>query len=521
MTSSGHLRELKETPGFSTFLTQLAIQIQANIILLQLDGTMVFSAYKSKDDSFCQCTDTSYQYFILEIIHHNNLSEPYTTTCNCRMPLLLLPLRATDALDGILAVCPFEENQQQLLIGTAEMVNNYLSVARTAIQKSRKAFATFDAQEELFRLTEHLTNLDEFYNVVLEILLIYIDTEASIFIPRISDYSKWGEPVFQSKHPVEQEWLTQMAAWAMSQHDKDHCPMTITDENLDRYPEFQRLNPSAFISSTIYYDNKIFGIIIFCSRTLIHETAFDDLALLESLKGMLSLRLFNLHNQMFKERFLQDAFHSLKAPAHSITSLVDIIVSDINTIPQFLYEELKLLTQEAKRLFRLTQKAPMLARLHNSPGDQDKISLKDIVVEVVLIFKTMALNTKNVTIRLKTPNENCDIMGNKDELQEVLENLLENGLKFTEKDKTIFVNLEIRSSVYQVSVINEGAGIPQYQREIIFQEFKSIPRSGNPESSGLGLAISRKIIEAHRGVLKYVDPPNNSGACFTFTLPKL
>lgn len=519
MSYFGHLRELKEVSSLPDCLTQLSVQAQVNIRLLELDGTILFDAPQLEIGSFCGCVNTHFQELISQVGESIKSQEYHDTICNCGKDLLLLPIRAAEAVDGIVVIYPYITSQQQLFVGIAKMISSYLALARNAVHKTKRAFNILDVHEEFFRRTELFTELDGFYSRTLETLLTYINAEAGIFIPRMVDMSQWDKPVFCTKNDMNLSWLTQIATWAIAKHEIAHCPMIVTIDNGIEDLDFQQIGVSTFISSTMYYEGEVLGIIIFCSQN-INTPAFDDLELLESLKGTISLRLHNLHHHIFKERFLQNAFHSLKAPAHSIIGLTEIIGANSEILSSDLQESFKSINQQAQRLVRLTKMAPMLARLHKSSSVQSKISLKEVVAEATATFQITALKTKNVRILQETIADECIIMGNKDDLCEVLENLLDNSLKVTEKNKAIYVKLEIRSSAYQVSVIDEGPGVPKEQRELIFNEFVSIPRFGMTESSGLGLTIARNIIESHGGTLIYVDPTSNYGACFQFTVPK-
>jgi signal transduction histidine kinase len=132
----------------------------------------------------------------------------------------------------------------------------------------------------------------------------------------------------------------------------------------------------------------------------------------------------------------------------------------------------------------------------------------------------VAAERKGIEIKVASPSDDCEVIADEDGLHDVLQNLIENGLKFSQPGQTIQVSLTAEPSAYRVSVVDEGPGVPEEQREAIFEEWVSIPRAGAPESTGLGLAIARAIIEAHGGTLNYDDGPGKRGACFWFTLPR-
>ena len=113
-------------------------------------------------------------------------------------------------------------------------------------------------------------------------------------------------------------------------------------------------------------------------------------------------------------------------------------------------------------------------------------------------------------------------MGVPARLERVIENLLDNAVSFSPPGGTIEITLAARGDAVETQIADQGPGIPQTERENVFERFHSV----RPEAesfgahSGLGLAIARTIVEAHDGTLVLADPPvGERGACFVITLP--
>jgi two-component system sensor histidine kinase KdpD len=103
-------------------------------------------------------------------------------------------------------------------------------------------------------------------------------------------------------------------------------------------------------------------------------------------------------------------------------------------------------------------------------------------------------------------------------IERVLYNLLENAGKYTPTGTVIRIDAETSEDHLLVTVSDNGPGVPQAQREAIFDKFTRGSRESATPGVGLGLAISRAIIEAHRGRIWVEDNPGG-GARFCFTLP--
>ena len=103
-------------------------------------------------------------------------------------------------------------------------------------------------------------------------------------------------------------------------------------------------------------------------------------------------------------------------------------------------------------------------------------------------------------------------------IERVLYNLLENAAKYTPPGTVVTLSAETAGSDLRVTVRDTGPGIPVGQEEIIFEKFTRGARESSTPGVGLGLAVSRAIVEAHRGKIWAENNPDG-GARFCFTLP--
>jgi signal transduction histidine kinase len=239
----------------------------------------------------------------------------------------------------------------------------------------------------------------------------------------------------------------------------------------------------------------------------------DYLALLGALAAQA------IANSQTKEQFFTNAFHNLRTPTHSIAEIAKKLISKNSLSMTDQQEWLVLLNEQAQQLSQLVKRVNSWTLFQKKPLSKEQTSLKQIVEKSIRTFR-IAADEKNVEIETETPTDTCEIIADEMRLQEALQNLIENAVKFSQPGHTIWVQLSITSTAYRVSVTDEGPGVPNDQREMIFQELVSISRNNVPESSGLGLPMTRATIEAHGGLLTCESGPNNRGACFCFTLPR-
>jgi signal transduction histidine kinase len=132
---------------------------------------------------------------------------------------------------------------------------------------------------------------------------------------------------------------------------------------------------------------------------------------------------------------------------------------------------------------------------------------------------TMRLQLENRLLRLQTDvaADAPPIPADRDQIQRVIVNLMSNAVRATPAGGTITLSATRRGPEVAFSVSDTGAGIPREYLDRIFEPFVQVPRAP-AGGSGLGLTISRRIVEAHGGRLTVQSEPGR-GSTFTFTIP--
>jgi two-component system sensor histidine kinase KdpD len=141
------------------------------------------------------------------------------------------------------------------------------------------------------------------------------------------------------------------------------------------------------------------------------------------------------------------------------------------------------------------------------------LAIDDVVAEAV---KRMARLFTNGRIQLELPTELPLVRGDYIQLEQVMTNLLENASRHAPKGSTVRVGAQEFCDDVEVWVDDEGAGVPPFERQRIFEPFR---RGEGSSSSGIGLAICKAVVEAHDGRI-HVEGSATGGSRFTFTLPK-
>jgi signal transduction histidine kinase len=226
-------------------------------------------------------------------------------------------------------------------------------------------------------------------------------------------------------------------------------------------------------------------------------------------------------NDKMQREFINVAAHELRTPIQPILSLSQILQSDIgnNTKEQ---EFLDAIVRNAKRLQRLTENILDVTKIesHSLQLKKERFSLNEIIRNVINDVNNQAglcnINSKNSVSILFEPTQDIFVEADKLRIYEVISNLLKNAIQFT-KEGTINIAAaeKVDSNEVLVSIKDTGTGIDAEIMPRLFTKFATKSVTG----TGLGLFISKSIVEAHGGRMWAENNADGNGAKFYFSLP--
>ena len=208
-------------------------------------------------------------------------------------------------------------------------------------------------------------------------------------------------------------------------------------------------------------------------------------------------------------RFLADASHELRTPVAALQASVETLLREQPERPERDRLEAAV-ARESERLGRLVDDLLGLARLEAHPN-REPADLAAIALPLVQDARGRA---PQATITLNTNND-ASVNGDPDALERVLRNLIDNALAAIQPTGVIEVQLQRRNGWVETRVTDDGHGVPEPQRERIFERFVRLDPS--KPGHGLGLAIARRIAQQHHGDLTCDTTPR--GASFTLRIP--
>ena len=223
-------------------------------------------------------------------------------------------------------------------------------------------------------------------------------------------------------------------------------------------------------------------------------------------------------NQQAMRDFVANVSHELRTPLTSIQGYAQAILD--GTAPDT-KSAAGVIHGESERLGRLVEELLDLARMDTgqAPLERKPVDLKEILAAIVERLKLKAAN-KGIQLQNETPSL-PSLIGDGDRLAQVFTNLIDNALKHTPEAGKVRLKAETSSGWITVHVDDTGPGIPPEELSRIFERFYQLDkaRSGSgPRGAGLGLAISREIVEAHGGSLE-AQSVVGRGSRFTVRLP--
>jgi len=223
-----------------------------------------------------------------------------------------------------------------------------------------------------------------------------------------------------------------------------------------------------------------------------------------------------------KDDFISTVTHELRTPLTSIRAMAEILQSRPNLDAERRAHFVSVIVKESERLTRLINQVLELAKLESGLAEwhSGEIDLRALIEDAAA--STAALfRERGVRLQLQLPESVPPLRSDGDRVTQVLWNLLSNAAKYSPADTgEVTVMLRARPDALQVDVADNGDGIdPAHHREI-FEKFRQIgdTLTYKPQGSGLGLSISREIIQRLGGRM-WVDSSVGRGATFSFTLP--
>lgn len=239
---------------------------------------------------------------------------------------------------------------------------------------------------------------------------------------------------------------------------------------------------------------------------------------LQPLASNFNIMLGRLEESFSRQKqFLSDASHELRTPTSIIKSFCDVTLSKERQAEDY-KESIKKIGSSVNRMCDIINRILVISRLDNRTIQMkpSRMDLMDLMRDVLKLIEPSAVN-KGISTRLS--GHSVTVKGDREGLTEVFTNIVENAIKYNKNNGSVDISVREGSGQAIVEVQDSGIGIPEGEKEKIFDRFYRVDASrGVTVGSGLGLSIVRTIVEAHGGRIE-VDSVPGKGSTFRVIIP--
>lgn len=244
------------------------------------------------------------------------------------------------------------------------------------------------------------------------------------------------------------------------------------------------------------------------SISLDRAQALEDVAKVEA----------NKESERLRTLIIDSITHELRTPLTSIKGAASGLLANADIQPDARQELLEIINEESDRLNLLVSRATEMAQL-----DSQQVHMTFEPVEVADLLQaaeaSCSSNLAKHPLTIYPLPKLPKVFADPEFIEKVLCNLLENAVKYSDEGSPIFLSAQMQNDGVEISVADRGFGIDPSEQTLIFDRFyRARTRAGQATGTGMGLAISKAIIEAHGGSMS-VTSQLGHGSVFTFTIP--
>jgi signal transduction histidine kinase len=217
-----------------------------------------------------------------------------------------------------------------------------------------------------------------------------------------------------------------------------------------------------------------------------------------------------------KQRLLHDVSHELRSPLARLQAAIDLMQQQ----PERTQEFLDRIEKESARIDNLIEELLTLARLDTGIPESQMLDV-DLTEMIKMIAEDASFEaeTKRCQV-LTTLAENISLMGNPMLLHRAIENIVRNAVRHTPDGGRVLIQGAVNeeNTWLTLDIMDQGDGVPENELKLIFEPFYRSPSADKFKGFGIGMAITRRVIDAHKGKV-FADNLKQGGLCVTLLLP--
>ncbi len=438
-----------------------------------------------------------------------------------------LPLTVRGEVIGQLGVAggaPLTRDAADLAASIAERVSAHLETIRLTEELQKRA-AELESVAKLSTTASTVLDPDELLQSVVDLAKesfglyhahIYLANEAWNTLLLASGAGEVGRAMVAEQHAIAMDAEKSLVARAA----RERAALIVNDVQAE--PDFL---PNPMLPRTrsemavpMIVGGNVIGVFDVQSERVGDFTA-EDANIYTTLTSQVSVALQNarLYQEQaatvvqlreldrLKSSFLANMSHELRTPLNSILGFSDVMLEELDgPLTENMSNDLKLIQKNGQHLLHLINDVLDMAKIEAGRMNlnPEKFSVQETFEEVTSITSTMA-SEKNIALFIESDSDQeVQIVADRTRIRQVMINLVNNAIKFTDTGK-ISIRATRRDDRVLIAVRDTGIGIPPDKLEAVFQEFTQVDTTTTRKvgGTGLGLPISRKLIEMHGGRL--------------------
>lgn len=249
----------------------------------------------------------------------------------------------------------------------------------------------------------------------------------------------------------------------------------------------------------------------------VQKTGVDELGQLAHSFNQMAEKLEQV--ETMRRQLIGDVSHELRTPLTAIKGSMEGLMDSVLPATEETYQQIH---QEAGRLARLVDDLQELSRVEAGayPLEKKPVEISSLV-QIVIKRLTNQAAGKGIDLKTDIPEKLPPVMADQDRITQVLTNLVNNAIQYTPAGGWVSISASPTADKVQISVADSGIGIPKEHLQHLFTRFYRVDKSRSRQSgggSGIGLTISRHLVEAHGGKIWVESDGDGQGSTFFFTL---
>ena len=228
-------------------------------------------------------------------------------------------------------------------------------------------------------------------------------------------------------------------------------------------------------------------------------------------------------SEQMRADFVANASHELRTPLAAVSGFIDTLRGHARDDEQARDKFLDIMSAQAARMSRLIEDLLSLTRieLNEHVPPQGKVEVEGLVREAAAALEPLA-RAERIAITIASKNKPVPVVGERDELMQLFQNLIHNAIKYGREDGHVWITLDRTPEQVSVAIKDDGEGIPAIAVPRLTERFYrvDVKRSRERGGTGLGLAIVKHIVSRHQGRLT-IESRQGEGSTFTVLLPAI